>query len=141
MTPIWDKSGAVLEFVSAIAGDGDGIGRHRALGVIDDTGKLVAGLVFFNWLPQHGTIEVSAASTHPGWATRAVMKEAFSYIFDGCSCQMAYARTDTANERVRRLLKAVGASEHIIPRMRGREASEAILTVTQEAWTASRFNR
>lgn len=100
---------------------------------------LVGGVVFHNWNPETGVIEVSAASIDARWATRGVMRAVFEYIFQTAECQLAVARTGEDNKRTRRLWKALGATEYIIPRLRGRTASEAILTLTQEAWENSKF--
>lgn len=102
---------------------------------------VAAVLIFHNWHPEAGVIEVSAVAGNPKWTQRGVLKEAFDYIYGRLGCQMAVARCDVSNGRVRRLWKAFGASEHIIPRLRGRNADEAILTLTDDAWRASRFAR
>lgn len=84
-------------------------------------------------------MEVTAAAIDSRWASRTVLRQLFGYVFN--AAQLCVARTGTDNQRVRRLWKAFGAKEYIIPRLRGREASEAILTLTDDAWYASRFMR
>ncbi len=109
------------------------------MAVLNGAGQLVAGLVFHNWSPECGVIEVSAAATDRRWATRTVLKAACDYIF--AHCQMAVARTSMDNTATRRLWKAMGADEIILPRMRGRAASEALLMLTDDAWAQSRLKR
>lgn len=141
MTPVWLPPEHVIPFVAYHTGVMPDFGNCRTMAVMDQSGTMVAGIVFHNWNPQTGVMEVSAAATSPKWATRGVLKEAFGYIFERSGCQMAVARTAESNARVRRLWKAFGAVEYIIPRMRGRDASEAILCVTDDAWQASKLSR
>lgn len=107
--------------------------------MLDRDGRMVAGMVFHNWNPDAETIEVSGAALTPRWATRTVLREMARYAFS--FAQMGYARTDPDNAPVLRLLRAAGADVHTIPRMRGRTASEAIVTLTAEAWAQSKLAR
>ena len=136
MKLVWDDA-AIGVVANAL--DLGGFGEARGAVIRDRRGKSAACLVFHNWNPKAGLMEVSAVAKSPRWATRAVLRDAFGYIYDTSGCQLAVARTDTDNHRVRRLWRAFGADEYVIPRLRGRNASEAILTLTQEAWAASRF--
>lgn len=135
----WDKSGAVASFVGSLVDAAD-FGEHRALG-FHEHGKLIAGIVFHNWSEEHGTIEVSAGATSPKWATRHNLNVAFGYAFDDCDCQLVIARIHEDNKRARRLWRAFGSQEYIIPRLRGRTASEAIQTLSKEDWATSKFAR
>lgn len=137
MTPFWDKRVAV--WVSQRISPTDrGFGKCQALGVMH-RGDLVAGVVFHNWEPEAGTIELSAAAAHRGWMTRSVINEVFGYVFGGLGAQMATARTRADNAAVRRIWKALGASEVIIPRMFGRTENGAVLTLTDDRWRSSKF--
>jgi len=113
-------------------------GPCRTAGVVDKDNNLIAGFVFHNYDPDAEVIECSAAALSPRWCTRSVLGELVEYVFT--HCQMVVARTAEDNHAVRRLWKALGAQEYIIPRLRGREASEAILCVTDDAWANSRLN-
>jgi RimJ/RimL family protein N-acetyltransferase len=141
VTPVWGMDDLVVPFVAALAGEPPDFGNCRTMAIMNGDGEMVAGIVFHNWRPDHGVMEVSAAALDPKWATRGVLREAFGYIFDKAGCQLAVARTAEGNTRVRRLWRAFGATEYIIPRLRGRSASEAILTVTKEAWALSPLAR
>lgn len=139
MKPVWGMEGAVVPFVASLAGLRPDFGNCRTLAVLDKTEKLVAGLVFHNWSPENGVIEVTGASVTPKWATREVLTTACNYVFS--HCQLAVARTAVENMAVRRLWKALGAEEYILPRLRGRTASEAILLLTDDAWAQSKLKR
>lgn len=136
MTPFFDDR--VAAWVAARLGYARGFGECRAMGV-EHKGALVAGIVFHDWQPEHGVIEVSAAG-NPGWVTREVMRVALSYVFDGLGCQAVIAKTAADNEAVRRIGQTLGAAEHVIPRLRGRDQAAVIYVLTSEAWASSRFN-
>lgn len=138
MTPFWDER--VAPWVSRrIWGDERGFGECIALGVLSRDRKLVAGLVFHNWEPEAGLIEVSGAAIDPRWMTRRVMNTALGYVFEIAGCQMVVARQSVKNDNARKAWKALGGHEVIIPRMRGREEDGSIITLTDDAWRASRF--
>ena len=138
MTPVWGMKAAVVPFVAALAGVRADFGECQTLAVLDRDGNLVAGLVFHNWSPEAEVIEISAAATTPKWATRAVLTEALGYTFG--FCQMVVARIATDNAPARRLWKGLGATEHILPRLRGREDSESVQLLTDDAWRDCRLN-
>lgn len=108
---------------------------------VEHKGELVAGIVFHNWEPEHGLIEISGAAENRRWFTREVIRVAFGYVFEGLGCQAVTARTAEDNGTVRHICKAIGAEEYIIPRLRGRDAAGVIYVLTDEAWKRSRFNR
>ncbi len=137
MNVVWNPPG-IVAFVASRCDERPDYGNCQTAGVFHK-GALVAGVIFHNWSPKYGVIEVSAASDDPRWATRGVLNELFGYVFS--VAQMCVARTDEDNLRTRRLWKAFGATEYIIPRLRGREASEAVETLTDDAWEQSKFMR
>lgn len=139
MTPIFDRR--VAAWVAAmIPGCGRGFGGCQAIGVFRK-GDLVAGVVFHNWSPEFGTIEISAASNDPKWLTRHVIRRVFDYAFIEAGCQVVVARQDPKNQRAIRIWKAIGAEEFSIPRLRGRNNAESIVTLTDDAWSRSKFKR
>ncbi len=138
MTPFFDRrvSGWVAERIDGCRG----FDKCQALGV-EHNGQLVGGLVFHNWCPEHGVIEMSGASTDARWLTRTVITKALNYVFDELKCQMVVAFQDTENKRAIRVWKALGAQEFIIPRLRGRNNAGSLITLTEEAWSGSKFKR
>lgn len=136
MKVVWNAP--VVDFVASRCRVRNDFGNCRTAGIFDgDT--LVAGVVFHNWSPEYGVIEVSAAADSPKWASRAVLRELFGYVFS--VAQVCVARTAEENERTRRLWRAFGADEYILPRLRGRTASEALEMLTDDAWANSKFMR
>jgi len=140
VTPIWDDR--VADWVARRIPDcARGFGPCVALGVLSRDRKMAGGLVFHNWHPESGVIEMSAASANPRAWTRTVMREAFGYAFDLAGNQMVVIRCAPENERVRRFWRALGAEEYEIPRLRGRDKPEVIMTLTDDAWRASKFRK
>ena len=139
MTPVWVDPSIVVPFVAYLAKLRPDFGNCRTMAVMNSQGQMVAGIVFHNWNPEAGVMEVSAASVDRRWASRGVLCAAFGYIFE--TCQLAIVRTAVDNVAVRRLWKAFGSEEHILPHLRGRGASEAVLLLTSDAWASSNFMR
>lgn len=139
MTPFFDRRVAAW-VAQRIPGCERGWGDCQALGV-EHNQQIVGGLVFHNWVPEHGVIEMSGASTDSRWLTRTVVNTALNYVFDEIGCQMVIAQQDPENKRATRVWKALGAQEIIIPRLRGRNNAGSIITLTDDAWARSKFKR
>lgn len=112
-----------------------GFGDCRSVGVFRD-GALIAGVVYHNWSPEFETIEMSAAANTRSWLTRSIIHQVFAYPFG--FCQMVFAQHSTDNP-VREIWKRLGADEHLIPRLHGRDTVAAIATLTKEAWMAGKY--
>jgi RimJ/RimL family protein N-acetyltransferase len=135
---VWGREDIVAPWIAEEIGV-QALGECRTASVMGNDGRLMAAVAFHNWNPQAGVIEVSAAAVDPRWASRAVLSELFGYAF--AIAQAVVARTSEDNTRVRRLWKAFGAEEYIIPRLRGRTASEAALLLTDDAWAVSKLRK
>ncbi|MCH4542715.1 GNAT family N-acetyltransferase [Ochrobactrum sp. A-1] len=125
-----------------IGGSGLGFGDSAvAMGVSEDDGRLAGAVVFHNYEPRAGVIEMSAASLSRRWLNRPVLQRMFDYVFDDAGCQMVVMRVSERNAPMIRIARAYGFSEVLIPRLRGRDHNEFIFTLTDDDWKASRFNR
>jgi hypothetical protein len=111
--------------------------KPRALGVVNRDGFLVGGMVYHDWNPEAGVIEISGASVDRRWLSRGVLTTLLEYPFS--FCQMIVGRHDPDGP-ARRWWAAVGADEVLIPRLRGRDRDAIISTLTVEQWAASPFN-
>lgn len=112
---------------------------YSTLGVVDD-GDLIAVVVFHNLSKRHGIIELSAASTSPRWLTRPVLKAMFGYPFDQLGVQLVVLRVSERNERMIDIALRFGFADYRIPRLRGRDEAEIILTLAAESWQANRIH-
>ena len=97
-------------------------------------------VVYHDYNPEAGVICMSAAGGD-GWLTRPVLRAMHGYVFDDAGCQMAVLQTSEHNKIMRRIALAFGYREYVIPRLRGRNEAECLLTLTDDDWRASRFNR
>lgn len=105
-------------------------------------GRQIEGLVaFHNYDPAAGTMEISAAAETPRWLNRRVLKEIFGYIFDQCDCQAAVMRCDPDDRTMSRIATAYGFQRYDIPRLRGRNKSEAIYILSEEDWRSNGFHK
>ncbi|MEM9969517.1 MAG: N-acetyltransferase [Pseudomonadota bacterium] len=135
----WTRPDEAASWAAArIKGCERGWAGFQAAFVVNAAGKDVAAVVFHDWNPEAGVIEVSAAAQTPRWAARSVLTELFGYAFNGCGCQAVAART--TSERVAKLWQGFGATKHEIPRLAGRDRALTLLVLTDDAWRASRLN-
>lgn len=141
MRPVFGLDGPVSAFVAnAIPGCGRGFGKCKTIGVEHD-GQIVAGIVYHNWNPESGVIELSSASTDRRWLTRPVIKAMFGYPFDQLQCQSVVLRVSERNRVMCEIAERFGFQGHRIPRLRGRDEAEMIFVLTEEDWRAHRVNR
>jgi RimJ/RimL family protein N-acetyltransferase len=112
---------------------------YRVMGVFDE--ELVGAVVFNNWQPEAGVIELHSAATTPRWLTRRVLWEMFNYVFNVAGCQMAVTRVSERNARLLRIFTAYGFEHVTIPRLRGREEAERIFWLTDDAWKRNGFHK
>lgn len=135
--PVFGRGHDVSEFVARRLGFARGFDDCAAIGFGD---PIVAGVVYHNWNPEAGTIELSAASSRRDWLNKRNLGVIFEYPFRQLGCQMCVARIAEGNSVARRIWRALGADEFVIPRLRGRDEGEAIYTLTQEAWDERKPN-
>ena len=121
-------------------GQGRDFGKCTCIAVMIK-GELAAGLVYHNYDPDAGVIEISGASWRKGWLTKSVLRAMYGYPFRDCRCQAVVQRVSDADKAQHRMLKAFGAEHYRIPRLRGRDEAENIFVTTIEAWEANGFPR
>ncbi|OCP36736.1 GNAT family N-acetyltransferase [Ensifer sp. LC163] len=147
MTLVWggehapEINQAVASFVaSQIPGCERGWENFTTLGLIDDE-RLVAGVVFHNYAPEAGVIELSSASICRRWLTRPMLKAMFGYPFDQIGCQMVVLRVSERNTCMIAIAERFGFKSYRIPRLRGRDEAEILFTLTDDDWRAHPVNR
>lgn len=130
----------VGDFVSCrIWGEPGRFGPYCSMGVFDDE-TLIGGIIYHNYDPEAGVIELSAGSAKTHWMTRSIVRQFMTMPFAVLGCQSVFARHSSDCRHLRRIWSRFGAEEYVIPRMRGRNRPpECIAVVTQEAWAASPF--
>lgn len=131
----------VGDFVSSVIWGEPGRFEKFCTMAVMDGPSLIGGVVYHNWHPDAGVIELSAGSISRRWLSRPILKAMFGFVFDGLGCQLAVLRVSERNTAMIRIARAYGFSEHVIPRMRGRDEAEHIFTLADDDWRQSRFHK
>lgn len=114
----------------------------KAIGIANEDNELIAGIVFFNYHPEAGTIEMSVeALPKQHWLTRTTLAVMFQYPFLQCGCQMLMTKTSARSEHVLRMLAAMNFKFILVPRSGGRDEDGVICLLTFEDWVDGRFCR
>lgn len=129
---------ALGRFVAERIGVSRGFGPYASMGVVHRE-NVIAAVVFHNWQPEAGVMEMSSASDSRLWLTRPVLNAMFSFIFDESDCQLCVLRVSERNRAMNRIASRFGFEAHKIPRLRGSYEAEIIHTLTREKWSESRF--
>jgi hypothetical protein len=140
---VYGKDEIVAQFVATLIPHcRRGFGANaKAIGIIDEKGWLIAGLVYHNYDPEAAIIEISGASMHPRWLTRGTIARMYQYPFLQCRCQMVVQRTPADDERLLRQLAVYDYAFVKIPRLFGRDRDGVVCTLTYEDWANNRFNQ
>jgi RimJ/RimL family protein N-acetyltransferase len=141
---VYEQDVTIARFVAAMIPTVGwrGFDNCRTIGVIDASGNLIAGIVYNNWNPMSGIIEVNAAAI-PGskWVTRETLHRMSAYAFEKCACQMAVMRVRESDDRLLRQLAAYGFTFVRIARLFGRDADGVYCSLTVEDWANNKFNK
>ena len=112
----------------------------RAIGIIDERNELIAGIVYFNYNPEAGTIEMSVeALPKQRWLTPTTLAVMFQYPFIHCGCQMLITKTMARSTHVLRMLAAMNFALILHPRAGGRYEDGVVAQLTYEDWLDSKF--
>lgn len=134
----WDRAGEAAALVGGMLDGGDrGFGDCRALAFVRGS-EVVAGVVYHNWCPEAGVIEISCASRDPRWMSRQAAEVVFGYPFT--FCRMVVARTSERNAALLKFWRSIGATVYPpIAGLRGPDEGEVISTLTGDQWARSRW--
>lgn len=132
--------GAILEFLASRTGGPLAGGEIGTICAFVKNGAVVAAVLFHNWQPQAGVIEISAASDDKRWLSRAALLDLFGYAFDQMGAQAVMARMDAANP-VTRVFSAYGFKRYEIPRLRGKNKAEVVMVLGDDEWKANGFHK
>jgi RimJ/RimL family protein N-acetyltransferase len=110
----------------------------RAMAVIDGN-DVIASVVYTNYDPDCGIIEMSGAADTKRWLTRPVLKEMFEFPFLRLGCQAVAMTVDLSNSHLSSILERFGFKRYEIPRLRGRDKTGVIFILSDDAWQANGF--
>lgn len=123
-----------------IWGDGRGFDNFTSLGVVSHE-TLIAGVIYHNWSPEYGTIEISGAADSARWLTRPVLYQMYEYPFEQLGCRMVIQRNSEHNERINSILRRLGFQEYRIEQVRGPNEAELVFTLTKDQWKANGYHK
>lgn len=121
------------------------LGEAQALGVVDAEGAMLAGVVFHNWDPFAGNMEVSCAAGSPRWGNREIFRAILRYPFSQAQCTRLTAltprRVAAGATSPRRFLEGLGFQrEGSIRRAFGQD-NGILYGLLREEWEAHPLNR
>ena len=93
-----------------------------------------AAVLFENWKPEFGTIEMGAYATGPQWLSRRVIRVLGDYAFNTAGVQAVIWRTSEENRRAVSIAERMGLNIVEIPRGRGRHEAEIVCTLFDNVW-------
>ena len=140
---IFGHDDVVADFVAALIPEcrARGFGKCKAIGVADDEGRLIGGVVFRNWCPEVGTIEISGAAL-PGtnWLSRRTLQLVYDYAFYQCNCHMVIQTTMADNEAALTLKAKLGFTFYRIAHLGGPGRDGVVGTFTVDDWENCKIN-
>lgn len=99
----------VADFVAPLLPLPTEFGDFVSIGVLDDRGCLIAGIVYHNYIARYGTLEFSGAAISPLAFSPGTVRACLSFPFLRLvNVQKLWAQTSLRNLRAQKLLKGVG---------------------------------
>lgn len=117
------------------------LGPAVGIGVLDDAGALIAGVVFHGYDPFVKAVEVSCASSTRMWAKPAVVREILRYPFEQLQLIRVSAATPKRSTSPRRFLENLGFRREGSIRRGFGDDSAIIYGLLAEDWAAHRINQ
>lgn len=106
----------------------------KAFGIFNRVDELIAGIVYHNYEPEAGIIEISGAAIDRHWMTKHVRQFMYDYPFLDCNVQMIVQRNSANNEHLNNQLRRWGFNEIRVPRGKGRNEDLIVFTLTDDQW-------
>lgn len=117
-----------------------GFGACQAVGFTRND-DLIGGVIYHNYDPEAGVIEISAGIDPKYLLTRGEWQDVMDAPFVKMNCQMLYFKVSKKNKRLRTTLRRMGCKEYVIPRMLGRTHAQAIMTLSDEDWFSGPYSK
>lgn len=83
-------------------------GPAYAIGVLDQSNTLIAGVVYHNWDPDCQTMELSFAADTSRWLTRNLIRELMDYAFSTVGVNRVHSLTPKSYTAARRFIETFG---------------------------------
>ena len=122
MRTVWDMTPEISAWVAKRIPHAHGrMGNvYYAVGVISEDLVPIAGVVYSDFYPDYGTIQVSVAADTARWATHGIVAEILAYPFFQLGAQKVWSAMPHDNTRAIRFNKGIGfKQEGILARQFG----------------------
>jgi len=120
---------------------GEVLGPAVGLGVLDDAGELIAGVVYHGYDPFVRNIEVSCAAITPRWGNRELFRQLLRYAWATAQCQRISAVTPRSATSTRRFLEGLGFRREGSVRRGFGDQNAIVYGLLAEEWLEGRFSR
>jgi hypothetical protein len=138
---VYGQDEAISTLVAKLQGAEHGRANCKTIGIVDEQGRFLAGVVFYNWNPETGIIEMSASALNPRWFSRRTLNRIGDFVFVECGCQLLLVHLRADNEHVLQVLAGVGFTFTRVPRLFGRDQDGVICTLSDDDWYAGKLSR
>lgn len=115
------------------------LGPCAAIGVANEFGEPLAGVIYHAHDPFVRGMEVSCASTGARWANREVFRALLRYPFEQCNIRRLGAATPKRSTSPRRFLEGLGFRREGSLRYAFGDDSAILYGLLAEEWAAGRF--
>lgn len=116
-------------------------GPCQAIGVLNEAGELVAGVVYHSYDPDCPSVEMSFAATARNWLTRGLIRQLMEYPFKRLGCRRVTGCTPKRAKEARGFLDAFGFKREGSIRQAFGDDDAIISGLLAKEWETSRFNR
>lgn len=110
-----------------------------AIGVVDERGAMLGGVIYHNWMKATQNIELSFAAGHRRWLTRPIICALLSYPFDQLDCQRVTGVTPRRATSARRFLDQFGFKREGCVRLGFGNDHAIISGLLRTEWQASKW--
>lgn len=110
--------------------------------VVSDEGKRLSAIIFHDFQPEAGTMQVSAASSSPYWANPDVLHTLLSYAFDTNKVRKLWMAIPASSEEVLKFNTHLGFRWEAILRKHFSPTEDAIiLSMMEDEYRATRWSK
>lgn len=104
---VFGQDQAVIEWVRQRIPHASQFHLAKGIGLAEDD-RIIAGVVYHNYLEQYGNIEISMAADSPRWATPEALAVFLGYPFRQLRCRRVTTCTPASNKRALRFNYGIG---------------------------------
>lgn len=103
--------------------------------VSEKDGAVLAGVVYHDYYPDYGTVQVSLAAATPRWATRRTIGQLLAIPFERFGCHKIWSSILFSNRRALRFNLGIGFTrEALLADYFGMDNHAIVTSLTKQAW-------